>query len=148
MNTLTKLVATTAALTLGTVAMADPNIDMSQLKMDGGFTVDVTSQSIAGAIIQGSGNGTISATSGAWNTAGGSGGFEGGSFMDTDNAGAGVSGNFSGAGAQFTTFTTGGGFATTTGVGDTIEVTAGQFGSATMGFAGDIEVKLQSDDWN
>ena len=143
----TFIFAAIAALFSGS-AMADPNIDMSELRMNGQFNIDITSTSVAGALIQGTRPGTISATTSASNIAGGFGGFGGDIEMDTDNFGPGVSGDFNGgAMGGFVTYTDGQAWANTTGVGN-IETTAGSFGSATMGWSGTIDTTLRSDDWN
>lgn len=139
-----------AILVSTTTAFADPNIDMSAIQLNHGtFDMDITSQSTAGAFIAGTKpNSTISAEAGAWNMAGGSGGVSFDMEGDTDNAGAGVSGNMdvSGGGVMMTG-TTGEAYAETSGKGD-VNTFAGTFGSAAIGWDGTFNHTMKTDDWN
>ena len=82
-----------------TTAKSDPNIDMSEIKLNNGtFEMNFTSQSQAGAVISGIRPGTVTASTEAWNVAGGAGGVSFDMGGDTDNAGAGVSGSMDVAG--------------------------------------------------
>lgn len=146
-----KILTTTAViLVTTTAAFADPNIDMSQIKLNHGtFDMNINSQSVAGASIAGTRpNSTVSAEAGAWNMAGGSGGVTFDMQGDTNNAGAGVSGNMDvSGGGVMVTGTTGEAFAETSGKG-AVNTFAGTFGSATMGWDGTFNHTMRTDDWN
>ena len=133
-----------------TTAKSDPNIDMSEIQLNNGtFDMNFTSQSQAGAAIVGTRPGTVTASTEAWNVAGGAGGVSFDMGGDTDNAGAGVSGSMDVAGGGlFATFTQGEASATTTGVGETQDVAAGTFGSAMIEFDGIFNHTMRTDDWN
>jgi|18_taG_2_1085343.scaffolds.fasta_scaffold101356_1 hypothetical protein len=138
-----------ALLASATVALSDPNIDMSEIQLNNGtFDMNFTSQSQAGASIVGTKPGTVTASTEAWNVAGGAGGVSFDMEGDTNNAGAGVSGDMDVAGGGlFATFTQGEASATTTGKGD-INVAAGTFGSAMIEFDGIFNHTMRTDDWN
>jgi hypothetical protein len=144
------LTMTTAAIALlATSAMADPNIDMSQVITNGTFDVNVSSTATAGAAIQGIGAGEISVNVGAHNWATGIGGFSVDVDSDTNNSGPGVSGFSDGMIAVgMVTMTGGNGFADTTGVGADIQTAVVSFGTATVGFEGTFDVLLKTDDYN
>ena len=139
-----------ALLASATVALSDPNIDMSEIRLNNGtFDMNFTSQSQAGAAIVGTRPETVTASTEAWNVAGGAGGVSFDMGGDTDNAGAGVSGSMDVAGGGlFATFTQGEASATTTGVGETQDVAAGTFGSAMIEFDGIFNHTMRTDDWN
>ena len=143
------IIATAALVVTASAAMADPNIDMSEIRLnDGKLDFDVNSYAAAGAQIQGTTGGTISATVGASNQAWGYGEGEFEVFLETDNAGPGVGGFGSvESSAGFTTGVEGSAWADTTGAGDSNTV-ASTFGEAGIGFDGTFNVDLQSDDWN
>lgn len=150
MRNILTIAAFVAATLFGTsVAMADPNIDMSRVVTTGTFDVNVSSTATAGAAIQGIGAGQISVEVGAHNWALGFGGFTVGVDSDTNNSGPGVSG-FSNGGllVGMVTKTGGTGFADTTGVGSEIQTAVVSFGSASVGFGGTFDVKMKTDDWN
>ena len=132
-----------------TAALSDPNIDMSEIRLNNGtFDMNFTSQSQAGAAIVGTRPGTVTASTEAWNVAGGAGGVSFDMEGDTNNAGAGVSGDMDvSGGGLFATFTQGEASATTTGKGD-INVAAGTFGSAMIEFDGIFNHTMRTDDWN
>jgi hypothetical protein len=139
-----------ALLASATVALSDPNIDMSEIKLNNGtFDMNFTSQSQAGAAIVGTRPGTVTASTEAWNVAGGAGGVSFDMGGDTDNAGDGVSGGMDvSGGGLFATFTQGEASATTTGVGEMQDVAAGTFGSAMIEFDGIFNHTMRTDDWN
>jgi poly(3-hydroxybutyrate) depolymerase len=132
-----------------TSAMAGPDVDMSRVTTAGTFNVDVSSTSTAGAAIQGNRSGKVSVNVAANNWAAGVGGFAVGSSSDTNNSGPGVSG-FSSGGlvVGMKTMTGGSGFANTRGRATEISTAVVSFGSATVGFDGTFDVKLNTDDWN
>lgn len=142
--------ASAAIVTLGAAAaFADPNIDMSEATLNNGkVDFNINSYAGAGAQIQGTKNGTISAEVGARNNAWAVGGAGFSASLETDNAGPGVH-TFGGveAGGAFRTGVNGEAFATTTGRGESNTVAA-TFGEAGIGFDGTFNVDLQSDDWN
>lgn len=147
-----KTIVTFAAIAATTtVAMADPNIDMSKGISNGNLGINLQSQAIAGAMIQGNTMGTVTANTGAYNMSFGTGGFEQDVFLETDNAGAGV-GGFGDGGITGGTFaaTKGHAFADTTGAATKkgISTVAGTFGSANVGVDFDTDWTLKSDDFN
>lgn len=143
------IAAAVAALMFATPALADPNIDMSRITLNGAtLEMNFTSQAVAGAQISGTKRGTITASTEAWNVAGGFGGVGFEMEGDTDNAGPGVSGEMGvHGGGQFVTFTEGGASASTSGKGDR-DVFAGTFGSAAMDYEGTFKHTMRTDDWN
>ena len=156
MNTLTKLTAATVAITMGTVAMADPNIDRSEVRLNNGtMGIQMESFAAAGAQVQGTSLGTItidgSASNRVW--AGNSGDMD--FFVETDNAGAGVSGEGT-FGSNYLTYSGVEGTATQTvsvseGMDmDSLDINtqAGTFGSVRLTTDFNYEVDGWSDDWN
>ena len=131
-------------------AMADPDIDMSSIQLNNGnFNFDVTSTSIAGAMIQGETGSNLRATMSARNHAWGEGDFGMSVDMETDNAGAGVHGWADGEmDADIRTGISGDARAEVTGTATDISTVAGSFGAATLGFTGDFGTTFRSDDWN
>jgi hypothetical protein len=151
MKTYTTTIAAAAVILVSTTAaFADPNIDMSSIQLNHGtFDMNINSQSAAGASIAGTRpNSTVSAEAGAWNMAGGAGGVSFDMEGDTDNAGAGVSGNMdvSGGGVMMTG-TAGEAYAETSGKG-AVNTFAGTFGSAAVGWDGTFNHTMRTDDWN
>jgi hypothetical protein len=151
MKTYTTTIAAAAAILVSTTAaFADPNIDMSSIQLNHGtFDMNINSQAAAGASIAGTRpNSTVSAEAGAWNMAGGAGGVSFDMEGDTDNAGAGVSGNMdvSGGGVMMTG-TAGEAYAETSGKG-AVNTFAGTFGSAAVGWDGTFNHTMRTDDWN
>ena len=146
---LTMAVVAATSLFAATSAMADPNIDMSRVVTIGTFNADITSTATAGAAIQGITAGEVSVAVSATNWAKGNGGFDVSSSSDTNNAGAGVSGfSIGGIGIDMKTSTGGYGWARPSGVGSEISTAVVSFGSATVGFDGDFDVTMKTDDWN
>jgi hypothetical protein len=151
MKTYTTTIAAAAVILVSTTAaFADPNIDMSSIQLNHGtFDMNINSQSAAGASIAGTRpNSTVTAEAGAWNMAGGAGGVSFDMSGDTNNAGAGVSGNMdvSGGGVMMTG-TTGEAYAETSGRG-AVNTFAGTFGSAAVGWDGTFNHTMRTDDWN
>jgi len=147
-----KTIVTFAAIAAtATVAMADPNIDMSKGIANGTLGINLQSQAVAGAMIQGNTMGTVSANTGAYNMSFGTGGFEQDVFLETDNDGPGV-GGFGDGGITGGTFaaTKGHAFATTTGdaVKKGVSTVAGTFGSADVSVDFDTDWTLKSDDYS
>jgi hypothetical protein len=147
-----KTIATFAAIAAtATVAMADPNIDMSKGIANGSLGINLQSQAISGAMIQGNTMGTVTANTGAYNMSFGTGGFEQNVFLETDNAGPGV-GGFGDGGITGGTFaaTKGHAFADTTGVATKkgISTVAGTFGSADVSVDFGTDWTLKSDDYS
>lgn len=137
------------ALFAAASAMADPNIDMSRIVTIGTFNADITSTATAGAAIQGITAGEVSVAVSAVNWAKGNGGFDVSSSSDTNNAGAGVSGFTIGdLDINMGTSTGGYGWARPSGVGSEISTAVVSFGTATVGFAGDFDITMKTDDWN
>ena len=145
-----KLFFAAAAAIFATSAMADPNIDMSEITLNNGnFSFDIQSTAIAGAMIQGDTGSSLSADIAARNTAWGTGDFSMSLDIETDNAGAGVHGWSDGdMDMTFATGTNGWATADVSGTSTDISTVAGTFGSATAGFSGDFGTRFRSDDWN
>lgn len=143
---------TIAALALAPLAaFADPDIDMSQGISKGNLGIDISSQAVSGALIEGSTSGKITASVGAKNWSFAGGGFEQDVFLETDNAGPGVGGFGDGAIGGMTYAETGGNaWSDTSGIADKkgIQTVAGTFGSASVDVDFDTEWTLKSDDWN
>lgn len=143
------ILITTALVMAAGTAVADPNIDMSDIRLNNGTVdIDISSYAGAGAQIQGTTGGMITANVGASNESWGYGSTEFEVGLDTDNAGAGV-GGFGDVAIEggFTTGVAGSAWADTSGTGISSTVAA-TFGEASMGFDGTFFVDLQSDDWN
>ena len=132
-----------SATVVATVALADPNIDMSDARLNNGLLdFNINSYSAAGAQIQGTRTGIISAEVGAYNLAWGEGEVGYTASLETDNAGAGVH-TFGGIEAEgyFITGVEGEAFAATDGRGSSNTVAA-TFGEAGIGFDGTFNIDL------
>lgn len=136
--------ASAAVVTLGAAsAFADPNIDMSEATLNNGkVDFNINSYAGAGAQIQGTKEGTITAEVSARNNAWAFGRADFGASLETDNAGPGVQ-TFGGVEADgaFRTGVNGEAFATTTGRGES-NTAAATFGEAGIGFDGTFDVDL------
>ena len=155
MNTFIKLVAAAVAIAMGTVAMADPNIDRSEVRLNNGtMGIQMESFSAAGAQVQGTSLGTItidgSASNRVWAGTNGEMDF----FVETDNAGPGVGGEGT-FGSNYLTYTGVEGTATQTvsvseGMDmDSLDINtqAGTFGSVTMTTDFTYEIDGWSDEY-
>ena len=144
-------IATIVAAITATAAMADPNIDMSQGISRGDLNINLQSQAISGAMIQGNTTGLTTANTRAHNMATASGSFEQSGFLETDNAGAGV-GGFGEGEIQGKTeaFTTGSAWAHVGGEAKKkgVSTVAGTFGSADVTVDFDTDWTFKSDDYN